>query len=100
MWIITQLSYDNVDNKGVVAAHWRYAHHDGKFGANVEGSCNFTPDPDDPNYIPFENLTHDIVLEWVHAAIDKDEIEARVLARVEKKKANAATNSNTGLPWL
>ena len=99
MWIITQLSYNDDNDQGVIAAHWKYSYHDGKFGSNIDGSCNFTPDPTDPNYIPYENLTQDIVLEWVYAAVDKDEIEARAFNRVEQKKAAAAAAPKTGVPW-
>lgn len=46
----------------------------------------FTADPTSPSYIPFEDLTEEIVLGWVFAEIDKEQVEADVLIKFEANK--------------
>jgi hypothetical protein len=94
-WTIAQLERNTADG-GVVTAHYRVTAVDGDYSASSYGTVGFTPDATDPAYIPFESLTESDVLEWVYAAVDKDAVEAGLIAQIEDQKA---PKTEVGLPW-
>ena len=67
-----------------------------KINTTENGKTFHTPDPDASDFIAYASVTEADVLGWVHAAVDKDAIEAKVQADVDAKKA---APSKTGVPW-
>jgi len=96
-WTIAQLERQT-DTGGVVTVHWNCKGVDGDYSARMYGTASFTPDPDDPNFKPFDQLTEADVLSWVWSSddFDKDQMEANLAAQIEKQK-NPPTVSGT--PW-
>lgn len=94
-WTIAELERET-DTGGVVTAHWRVTAEDGDYTALSYGTAGFTPDPDAPDFVPFDQLTEADVLVWVHASVDKDETEANLAAQIEDQKAPATV---AGVPW-
>ena len=94
-WTIAQLERNLPDN-GVVVAHWRVSAVDGEYSASAYGTAGFTPDPTDPAFIPYENLTEADVLSWVWGSVDKDEMEANLAQQIADQKA---PKTQAGLPW-
>ena len=100
-WTISQLEYTNDPDKAVLIAHWRCIasetpEGEEKVSTSVYGSCSFQPDPSSPDYIPYEDLTEDDVLNWVYALIDKDATE---LTATEKLKGILNPTVLDGVPW-
>jgi hypothetical protein len=67
------------------------------------GSVTLEGDPTDPNFIPFENLTEEVVLDWVKAAIGEVEVTA-IEAQYEQilqEKIDKKNNPEflVGTPW-
>ena len=67
------------------------------------GSVTLTGDVNDPNFIPYENLTEEGVVAWVQAELGASEIstfetefQTRLQERLNKKNN---PESLTGLPW-
>ena len=63
------------------------------------GSQSFTPDPQSPDFVPYENLTEEIVLGWVKEQLTDlkvSQIEGQ-LASVLDQKINPTTS--VGRPW-
>jgi hypothetical protein len=67
------------------------------------GMIEFVGDVNDPNFIPFEDLTEEIVLDWVTTTLGEEEIsatetefEARLQERIDKKNNPEFL---TGTPW-
>jgi len=67
------------------------------------GTIEFAGNVNDPNFVPFENLTEETVLGWVTSTLGeveiaaiKTEFETRLQERIDKK-----TNPEflTGKPW-
>ena len=87
----------NADNNGVITAHWTASKIDGEYIASGYGADSFTPDPDSPNFIPFEQLTESDVVGWL---MNKDgwaeALEARLDADIERQKNPPILH---GLPW-
>ena len=94
-WTITNLERQT-DTGGVIVCHWRVSAEDGEYTASAYGSEGFTPDPDAPDFVPFDQLTEADVLAWVHASVDRDETEANLAKQIEDQKAPKTVS---GTPW-
>jgi hypothetical protein len=94
-WTIAQLERQT-DTGGVVVAHWRVSAVDGDFTASAYGTAGFTPDPESPDFKPFDQLTEADVLAWVWASVDKADTEANLATQIEAQKAPATA---AGTPW-
>lgn len=95
-WTIGTLERNLADG-GVTVAHWRVTEVDGDYSATSYGTCGFSPDASDPAFVDYDSLTEADVLQWCwDNGVDKDAIEASLLAKIESDK-NPVTG--TGVPW-
>jgi len=94
-WTIGTLER-NVEDGGVVVAHWRASLVDGDFSASSYGTCGFTPDPSDSGFVAYDSLTEADVVGWVQAEVDKDATEASLAAKIE---ADKNPTQAAGVPW-
>ena len=82
---------------GVIVAHWQAREVDEDYSARAYGTCSFTPDASSPDYVPYADLTEEMVLGWCFADdVDKDAIEASLTAKIQEQK-NPTTED--GVPW-
>jgi hypothetical protein len=81
---------------GITTAHWRVSAVEDHYSATAYGSVGFTPDPESETFKPYGQVTESEVLGWVYAQIDKDSIEASLIAQIELAKNPV---SATGTPW-
>jgi hypothetical protein len=96
-WTISQLDR-HADDGGVIVAHWQATSVDGEYSASIYGTASFSPDPDAPGFIPYDELTEDEVLGWVwNDGVDKDATEAALDAQIE---ALINPTTLTGVPWV
>jgi len=99
IWTVPLTEYTNDDDKGIVVCHWRATATDGDYSASSYGTCGFTPDPTAPDFVPFESLTEDDVLQWVYAELGAEQlaaIEDGLSANIEEQKAPKVV---AGTPW-
>ena len=100
-WTIQTMDRSLPDG-GVITAHWYVAESETVSGVEYVsyryGACNFTPDPDAADFIPYDSLTEATVLDWVyaHSDIDKTAIETALLADITEQKTS--TKSDV-VPW-
>jgi hypothetical protein len=99
-WTISTLEHNTADG-GVIVAHWRVNDSetvgDDTYSATAYGTCSFVPDASSPDYVPYDDLTEEMVLGWCFAdGVDKDAIEASLTAQIEEQK-NPTTED--GVPW-
>jgi hypothetical protein len=100
-WTIANLERNTADD-GVTIAHWRCTATDSIDGndytASSYGTMGFTPDPTDPEYIPFESLTEEIVLGWIFFSEEdfrKNVEKALNLNILEQSQPSTVS----GMPW-
>lgn len=97
-WSVINMT--RVVNDGfVIVVDWSCtASAPGVSGAFYGGQTTYKNDPSEPGFVPYDQLTEQIVLGWVFEALgpQKAEIEADRAAKVEKQ-LNPATAQ--GLPW-
>tara|TARA_S200002703_G_scaffold61618_1_gene53515 strand:+ start:406 stop:711 length:306 start_codon:yes stop_codon:yes gene_type:complete len=98
-WTIANLER-NLSDGGVTVAHWRVTESetvgDDTFTASTYGTVGFTPDVDDPSFVPYDSLTEADVMAWVWAEVDQATTEAALTTKIEADK-NPVTGS--GMPW-
>jgi hypothetical protein len=97
-WAVNNMT--RVLNDGfVIVVDWSCtASATGVQGAFYGGQSTYTNNPDEPGFIPYDQLTEAEVLGWVYAGLgdQKAEIEATLTAKVQKQ-LNPTTAQ--GVPW-
>jgi hypothetical protein len=94
-WKISQLDRNAADG-GVTVAHWTVTAVDGDYSASAYSTAGFTPDPEAPGFVPYEELTEDDVLVWVWDSVDKDAAEESLLKQIDAQKNPVVVS---GTPW-
>ena len=97
-WRIAQLEHTTID--GVVfTAHYTVDANDEAYSAGAYGSIGLEQ-PDPETIIPFDELTEELVVEWVKEKLGGDEkveeIEAALQFQLDEKHAPTKA---AGLPW-
>lgn len=99
-WTISQIDCVPHTPEGtnfVVTAHWQCNGVDGSYNGQVYSTCSFTVEQE-PNFIPYDQLTQDTVLGWCWAnGVDKTATEAAVLAQINNQENPPITTPP--LPW-
>jgi hypothetical protein len=89
-----------IDNGLVVEVSYRVIGEMDGCIADFLGSVLLSGDPMQPNFIPFDDLTEELVLQWVKDLVDVDVIESVILSKIDKKvQRKALRKTVSGLPW-
>ena len=93
-WAISSLERNTAD--GIVfTVHWSVAANDGTYASSAYGSIGLEQPEDD--FIPYADLTPEIVIGWTHDRLDVPAIEAALQAQLDEQ---AAPTKAAGLPWM
>jgi hypothetical protein len=92
-WNIVQMDRLTSDNF-VVTVHYSVTATDGDYSSNTYGTVGYTQESD--NFIPFDNLTPEIVTGWVKTSLGKDTVEEGLAAQIQAQKNPVQVS---GLPW-
>ena len=100
IWEIQNLQR-NADDGGVIKIDWVLWASDTQRVTDLSGELVLSPDPSSSDFISFENLTEAKVLEWVHALVDKEDLETKVLAQWNKYFNPTETSKvlSGEMPW-
>ena len=93
-WSIVNMERLTADNF-VVVVHYNVSAVDDIYTAGTYGTTSYTQTPGE-TYIPYADLTQDIVVGWVQEALGKDTVEASLQGQIDAQK-NPVQES--GLPW-
>jgi len=93
-WTINQLNRQTTDGF-VITVHYSVTATDGDYSANTYGTIGYAP-KEDETYIPFEELTPEIVTGWVQESLGKDTVEEALAAQIDALKNPTQVS---GLPW-
>jgi len=101
-WTISTMEHNTADG-GVIVAHWRVTEEetvgDDTFSASAYSTQSFTYDASSPDFIPYADLTEEVVLQWVWDEMGVDEvtrIQESLHSNIEEQK-NPTTQD--GVPW-
>lgn len=81
---------------GVVDVHWWATEKSGGHTQIAKGIATFEPNPNDPNFVPFEQLSKDQVMSWLHNTVDFETVEAEINEALQNRINPPVIN---GLPW-
>ena len=96
-WSISNMEHE-ISDGAVITAHWYCLGTDAAgISARSYGSTSYTPDPSAAGFIPYADLTEEIVLGWLHGSVDKDATEASIAAKID---AIANPTTAAGMPWV
>jgi len=109
-WKIVQLDRVIADG-GIYTAHWTLnASRDvpvvgsdppetKTYTAGSYGSQGLTPDPTDPSFIPYADVTEANVIAWVKAALGTDAVTAKEAGLTKNIDLQINPVDATGVPW-
>jgi len=92
-WNVVQTDY-NTSDKFITTVHYNVSAVDGDYTASTYGTVGYTQE--EGSYIPFEQLTQEVVVGWVQNSLGKDTVEDSLTAQIDAQK-NPVQES--GLPW-
>jgi hypothetical protein len=94
-WVITEMESIQTSGK-VFMVHWLayIMDEEAKKGVPHYGSVKLNSESDE--FIPYETLTEETVLQWVWSLVDKAEIENKLKDTLNDKVVGTVTS---GLPW-
>ena len=98
LWSIANLER-NTEDGFVLTAHWRVSLTEFDCTASAYGTQSFNHDPDQTNFIPYDQLTEQQVLQWVWDAMGVDqvvEIQERLAKDIQEQ---IAPKTQSGVPW-
>ncbi len=81
---------------GIFEAHWICWVFQGVHQGEYSGVTKFDPNPSNDNFIPYEDLQEQQVLNWIWNQISKEEIEAKAIEVLEERINPTAA---AGVPW-
>ena len=103
-WIINQMNCVPKDGEltdFVVNVHWTRASDEivngKKYYASVYGSQSFSKD-DVTNFIPYENLTYEIVCQWLDSSLKVEDLDANLDVQIENQVNPPIVT--LPLPWV
>jgi hypothetical protein len=72
----------------------------GTNSASIDGNINFTPEANEPNYVPYDQLTQTQVLGWINAATDNQiNYYANIDGQIASIVSPPVSPTATALPW-
>lgn len=98
-WKIEQLERD-LQTGLVITAHWRIIKEQGTVAATAYGSAVLPArDPSDAAFVPYENLTEQMVIGWVKDTLGQDVVQGLEAGVQAEFDARSNPTTGAGVPW-
>ena len=102
-WIVNTLYTQTIENEQnyVVTAYYDVTGTDGAYVSSLSNVAQFSTASVSP-FIPYENLTNDIVVGWIKSELGVDgvsNIEACIQGQIDSQINPPVSPVNTKLPW-
>ena len=92
-WNVVQM--DRLTSDGfVVTVHYIVNATDDTYSASTYGTISYTQESD--KFVPYDQLTEEMVVGWVQTALGKDTVEASLEGQIEAQKHPV---QEAGVPW-
>jgi len=84
----------------VVTVNFNVSGTDGTYTAEIGGNIQFTPEQDEPGFIPYDQLTQDEVMGWINTATNNQEnYYANVQGQINSMITPPVVPTSQPLPW-
>jgi hypothetical protein len=102
-WLVKQLLTETIEGEQnyVVIANYDVTGVDGEYSSSLSDSARFSTANVD-NFIPYEDLTNDIVVGWIKGQLGVDGVanyEASIQGQINSQINPPVVPQNTPLPW-
>ena len=99
-WIVTELATQNINNEEnyVVVADFNVVGTEGEYISKVTGIQTFAVSGE--VFVPYEDLTNDLVVTWIKNLVNVEEIYASIDADLYAQQNPPVQPTNTPLPWI
>ena len=68
--------------------------------ASIDGNINFTPEQNQPDYVPYDQLTQAEVLQWINTATDNQiNYYANIDGQIQSMITPPVSPASQPLPW-
>lgn len=94
-WTIANCEHD-IATGGINVIHWRCTGVDGDNSASAYGTVGLTPDPSQPNFTAYADVTEAQAQGWVWENVSQDDTEAALAAKIDKLQNPTEASGN---PW-
>jgi hypothetical protein len=94
-WTIVQMNRLTADGF-VVTVHYNVFATDGTYNASTYGTVGYTEQPGE-TYVPYADLTQEMVVGWVQTSLGKDTVEASLQSQID---AQINPVQESGMPWV
>ena len=100
-WTVTSLyTVPSPTPDYVVLANYLVIGVDGTYSAEAQGMSQFAVNPDQPDYIPYADLTEAIVIGWIQSQPNTTiNMEACVQGQIDSQINPPVSPQVTPLPW-
>ena len=73
---------------------------DGTYTAKIDGNINFAPEQDQVDFIPYANLTEEIIMGWINTATNNQEnYYSNVQGQINSMITPPVSPTSQPLPW-
>jgi hypothetical protein len=72
--------------KVITNIHWRYSGTDEDGVSEETYGCQSVPSPNPEAFTAYEEVTKEMVEEWLESMMDMEELQSRITASIELKK--------------
>lgn len=98
VWAINNMERKTNDGF-VLVAYWTCtATQDGQ-SYQVYGSQSFPYDPSEPDFVPYDELTEDMVVGWTKAAMGPERVAQQEEAATRQLEGILHPTTASGVPW-
>ena len=94
-WTIVNMDRLTADGF-VVTVHYNVFATDGTYNASTYGTVGYTEQPGE-TYVPYADLTQEMVVGWVQTSLGKDTVEASLQSQID---AQINPVQESGMPWV
>lgn len=103
-WTVTAMSTipNGTEQDYVVSASYKVTAVDGEYSSELNDTAFFTVHSDQPDFIPYADLTNDIVVGWIQASLGVDGVanyESTLQSQIDNQINPPVYPTPTPLPW-
>ena len=103
-WIINAMYVvQSPEPNYVVNVIWTLSGTDGKYTADIQGNTELAITPDQPDFIPYADLTEEIVVGWVQETLGPTGIynyEQNIVGQIDSMINPPISPEQAPLPWV
>jgi hypothetical protein len=97
---ITKRTINSIDNVVFTVVWEKFGIEDDGYSGSIKSAANFNiGDIDESSFVPYDQLTEEIVIDWVKNFIDEESVNRGIEIEIEKARSGWIQVDDQNLPW-